>query len=46
MEVINKIKEWWKKVLDKFKGVSETMSYDLAGDIDRNLGSHVMERRQ
>lgn len=46
MEVINKIKEWWKKVLDKFKGGSETMSFELMRDIDRNLGSHVMERRQ
>ena len=46
MEVINKIKEWWKKVLDKFNGFSETMSYDLASDIDRNLGGHFMERRR
>ena len=46
MEVINKIKEWWKKALDKFKGGSETMSFELMRDIDRNLGSHVMERRR
>ena len=46
MEAINKIKEWWKKVFDKFKDFSETMSYGLAEDIDRNLGSHVMERRR
>ena len=46
MEVINKIKEWWKKVFDKFKGGSETMSFELMRDIDRNLGNHVMERRR
>ena len=46
MEVINKIKEWWKKVFDKFKGGPESMSFELMRDIDRSLGGHFMERRR
>tara|TARA_Y100000114_G_C11671336_1_gene283920 strand:- start:625 stop:762 length:138 start_codon:yes stop_codon:yes gene_type:complete len=45
MDVINKIKEWWKKVLDKFKGGSDTMSLSQMTEIDRNVANHFMERR-
>ena len=45
MEVINKIKEWWKKVLDKFKGGSDTMSFAQMTEIDRNVANQFMERR-
>ena len=45
MEVINKIKEWWKKVLDKFKNGSGTMSFVQMAEIDRSVANHFMERR-
>ena len=45
MDVINKIKEWWKKVFENFKNGSGTITFEQMSEIDHNLGSHFMGRR-